>query len=114
GRAHAAAIHPALRGARQGSPRRGKDITRRAQQAVRAGRPAFLRHEQRLRENCPTVKNATNASAQNREREDEREETMNDARRAKSAWPDDKTRRELIGAAAPALALMPGAPRPQG
>jgi tripartite-type tricarboxylate transporter receptor subunit TctC len=66
------------------------------------------------------VKNATNASAQNREREDEREETMNDDRRAKSAWPTeqclstgDKTRRELIGAAALALALMPGAARSQ-
>ena len=40
-----------------------QDITRRAQQTVRAGRPAFLRHEQRLRENCPAVKNATTVRA---------------------------------------------------
>jgi tripartite-type tricarboxylate transporter receptor subunit TctC len=45
---------------------------------------------------------------------------MSDDRRAKSAWPTeqcsstgDKTRRELIGAAAFALALMPGAARSQ-
>jgi tripartite-type tricarboxylate transporter receptor subunit TctC len=45
---------------------------------------------------------------------------MNDDRRVKSAWPTeqcpsigDKTRRELIGAAAFALALMPGPARSQ-
>ena len=46
GRAHAAAIYPAFMGARQSRARSGQDITRRTQQTVRAGRPAFLRHEQ--------------------------------------------------------------------